>query len=206
VDELGYIVDELQKKMQPAQRGIVFFYGKDFAIQVAEKLSLPVITGDSQQSERVEVWSNWRTGSTPVICTNKAGYYGIDYPDVAFTLHVDCPGSMLDFAQSSGRAGRNGEIVLSAILLPRKILQLPKYARDMEETFGGPRAIKELVHSTGCYRIPMARFLDGSADDITCATLAEQYGDKLAWCGNCAPEGKQEGRWDAPLEGKWEDL
>jgi superfamily II DNA helicase RecQ len=42
---------------------------------------------------------------------------GIDFLGIVFTLHVDIPYGMIDFAQESGRVGRVGKDVDSVVLV-----------------------------------------------------------------------------------------
>ena len=44
---------------------------------------------------------------------------GFDYPHVRLVIHVDEPSSLVDFAQESGRAGRDGKEAYSLVLLSR---------------------------------------------------------------------------------------
>lgn len=205
VTKLQEVIGDLDASMNEEERGIIFFSEREFTQQVADRLGLPVITGSSKQADRDQIWADWRDGTSPMICTNKAGYYGVDYPDVGFTLHVDRPRSMLDFAQSSGRAGRGGEIALSMVLMPFITQKPSKREAGAAETFGGTQAMKEMLRSKECYRLNMARFLDGTQTPKSCVDLAQQHGvEAVAWCGNCSPTAVIEEwdyRWDYPYDG-----
>ncbi|KAG6109087.1 hypothetical protein E4U13_006111 [Claviceps humidiphila] len=50
---------------------------------------------------------------------DERGLCGVNYKDVALTVHVGMPYGLIDFAQESGRAGRDGEAVASYILLEK---------------------------------------------------------------------------------------
>ena len=188
VGNLSEILDDHRDQLEDWERGLVFFTEKDFAQELAGQVNLPVITGDSKQADRDRIWGEWHMGTSPIIATNKAGYYGVDYPHVAFTIHIDRPRSMLDFAQSSGRAGRGGGIVRSLVLLPFISAKPSKWEMGLKETFAGVWAIKEMLRSKHCYRINLAEFLDGEDNAPTCAVLAGVHGAQtIAWCGNCVP-------------------
>ena len=205
VSNIQECVEEFHDMLHEEERGIIFFSEWEFTQQVAGRIALPVITGDTKQADCDQIWAGWHAGDSPILCTNKAGYYGVDYPHVAFTLHVDRPRSMLDFAQSSGRAGRGGEIALSLVLMPFITRKPSKLEAGTEETFGGTWAIKDMLRSEECYRVKMAEFLDGACNQQSCVNLAEQHGvEAVAWCGNCAPTEQiedWEDRWDYPLDG-----
>ncbi|KAG6071430.1 hypothetical protein E4U31_002016 [Claviceps sp. LM219 group G6] len=53
-----------------------------------------------------------------VVATSSLGT-GVNYKDVALTVHVGMPYGLIDFAQESGRAGRDGEAVALFILLEK---------------------------------------------------------------------------------------
>ena len=199
VEKSRPIVQHAESRLNACQRGIIFFVQKQFTADFARLLGLPCVTGDTSQADRDSIWQRWRNGEAKVVCTNKAGYYGIDHPNVAFTIHIDRPVSMLDFAQSSGRAGRNGAIALSLVLVPFKSYP-SQQQQGKEETFSGVLAVKEMLRSTGCFRAKMAEFLDGAEKPETCSDLAARLGaSETAWCGNCQAPIKREGRWDARI-------
>jgi superfamily II DNA helicase RecQ len=166
-ENLSDIIDEHRDALEHWERGLVFFSEKEFAQELAGRVNLPVITGDSKQEDRDGIWGAWHMGTSPIIATNKAGYYGVDYPHVAFTIHIDRPRSMLDFVQSSGRAGRGGGIARSLVLLPFVTAKPSKWEMGLEETFSGVRAIKDMLRSECCYCINLAEFLDGEHNAFT---------------------------------------
>ncbi|KAG6071995.1 hypothetical protein E4U15_007158 [Claviceps sp. LM218 group G6] len=65
-----------------------------------------------------DVIRRWKTSGGCVVATSSLGT-GVNYKDVALTVHVGMPYGLIDFAQESGRAGRDGEAVASYILLEK---------------------------------------------------------------------------------------
>jgi len=59
--------------------------------------------------------NTWLRDGGLVTATSALGT-GVDYPAIVFVLHVGVPYGMIDFAQESGRAGREGQDVDSIIL------------------------------------------------------------------------------------------
>lgn len=58
---------------------------------------------------RTEVQDRWINNTTRIIVATNAFGMGVDKPDVRFVVHADPPGSIHNFAQESGRAGRDGQ-------------------------------------------------------------------------------------------------
>ncbi|KAF9507899.1 hypothetical protein BS47DRAFT_1253060, partial [Hydnum rufescens UP504] len=89
------------------ERGLVFLNGREETDIWAKALGCPAITGGTSEQDRQKAYQEWRQGTFKILCANKAGYYGTDYPSVAFCIHVDCPRSLTEWAQSCGRVGRD---------------------------------------------------------------------------------------------------
>ena len=102
---------------------------------------------------------------------------GVNYPFIVFVLHVDLPWSMIDFAQESGCAGRDGETVTSMVLVPEGSVE----AKLWQGELGLDRsAIVEFVTASGCRRQMMSSYLDRPALGRSCSDLMD-----CAQCDRC---------------------
>jgi ATP-dependent DNA helicase RecQ len=60
-----------------------------------------------EPSIKKRVQENFISGTTPIICATNAFGMGIDKEDVRLVIHIDIPGSLENYLQEAGRAGRD---------------------------------------------------------------------------------------------------
>ncbi|KAJ9655822.1 hypothetical protein H2201_008717 [Coniosporium apollinis] len=73
---------------------------------IADGLSCDAFYHDAVGKEAM--LEDFRTGKRRVIMATNALGIGIDIPDIRCIVHADRPRTLLDYAQESGRAGRDG--------------------------------------------------------------------------------------------------
>ncbi|KAI1463758.1 P-loop containing nucleoside triphosphate hydrolase protein [Daldinia caldariorum] len=76
------------------------------------------VGSDEQKARIVEDWITGALGSRVIAATNALGA-GLDVPDIRAVVHADAPYRLSDFAQESGRAGRDGAPADSIVLCRR---------------------------------------------------------------------------------------
>ncbi len=80
-----------------------------------------------QPEEKKRVQEDFIGGRVPVITATNAFGMGIDKPDVRLVIHADIPGSLENYLQEAGRAGRDGEAARCVLLYGQD---------DVEKQFG----------------------------------------------------------------------
>jgi superfamily II DNA helicase RecQ len=194
--------------LQPGEKGLFFIRIIEKVEWWAEQLSCPYIHGHVTRADRIKIWNDWHAGITPFIVTNKAsasskhcgctqhtylfiiGAYGVDDPDVRFTVHIEDPMSLTEFTQGSGHAGRNGLTALSLIILPFDY----KRVKPGEDNYEGEVSMSKFLSTKECRRQVQSNFLDGQAMDCT--------GLYATLCDVCQRAGQpvRGNGWDALVE------
>jgi ATP-dependent DNA helicase RecQ len=117
-DKGTYLVKTLQKAKGS---GIVYVRSRKRCSEVAELLEKNGIAADHYHAGlsnelRDSKQAAWTQGKKRVIVATNAFGMGIDKADVRFVVHWDCPDSLENYFQESGRAGRDDKPA-SAVLM-----------------------------------------------------------------------------------------
>ncbi|KAF2158359.1 hypothetical protein M409DRAFT_61729, partial [Zasmidium cellare ATCC 36951] len=151
-------------------RGVVYCKSRAECEELARELGVIYFRG--QEADNPERLEHWLKQNGLIVATSALGT-GVDFERIVFTLHVDIPYGMVDYAQESGRGGRAGEDVDSLLIYEQGGADRAyKRARNCDE-----RAIANFVRTQGCRRKVKGLYLDG--EEVSCG-----QGD-LARCDNC---------------------
>ena len=160
-----YIKHTLQQSwfaQEAAQaRVLVYVRTRTQADVIAQELRCPKYYSDSgTEEDKAAVLRQWMDGKPNVLVTTSA-LAGVDYSHVRIVFHIGEPsGGAIDFAQDTGRAGRDGKGGLSAIFLP------PHWQASYNKEGGellpeNVRAIQLFLDNPRCRMIPLSGYLDG---------------------------------------------
>ena len=142
------------------------------------------------RAEKSELVRQLTEGLQQVFTATNALGLGVDAPTIRAVIHVGVVRKIRDYAQESGRAGRDG-LKSEAI-----ILRGVRYNRagsvqegDLSREIDGD--MREFITTSGCMRVVLDRAMDGREDRIGC-----EFGEEK--CDGCqGRNGLQESDFDA---------
>jgi superfamily II DNA helicase RecQ len=153
------------------EKGVVYCQSKQRTEAIAEMLGCEYYhAGIADRAERL---AEWIEKGGLVVATSALGT-GVDIAGVVYILHVGMPWSMTDFAQESGRGGRDGETVDAVILVAQGEVErrLQQKSDDIDVL-----AMGAFITDSGCRRALMSGYLDGKG--VTCSDI------EAAGCDRC---------------------
>ena len=133
-EKFNLIYELLELNLPRSQPGgaIVYCATRRLTEEVAEYLRHKEIAADHfhaglQPENKKDVQQRFIKGELRAIVATNAFGMGIDKPDVRLVIHADIPGSLENYFQEAGRAGRDGEIAKCVLLYD---------SEDVERQFG----------------------------------------------------------------------
>ena len=106
------ILELLRARYQGTGSVVIYCATRKNTEKLAEFLQLAGYTAEAfhagiDPSLKKRIQENFIEGTTPVICATNAFGMGIDKDDVRLVIHADIPGSLENYLQEAGRAGRD---------------------------------------------------------------------------------------------------
>ncbi|KAF7528441.1 hypothetical protein G7054_g10139 [Neopestalotiopsis clavispora] len=126
IDDDDAVEDELQHAAQrliaelsyrfPDGRIIIYCVTIQRTKSISQLLNCPAYFADvGSESAKTEILKKWIKSGRLIAATSALGL-GLDVPNVRAVIHITSPRRLQDFAQESGRAGRDGQHAESVII------------------------------------------------------------------------------------------
>ena len=200
LDSWGEILRLYQRE---PNKTVVFCGARAAAERLSQRLTSHGISAayyhaELERTERLAVQERFRTGEIQVLCATSAFGMGVDIPDIRRVIHAHLPADLIDYAQQSGRAGRDGNPATCMLLLePNDLLVearrpgkvqgsgLMKHVRQRMDRRRSWRKIEKLLHAL-------------LATECIPAAMAKALGQRVPPCGKCSACRKGQALKDIP--------
>ena len=154
------VLEMVRQKLKKYKTGKVVIYGNSVpkVKELAKKLGCHAYHHNA--IGKASMLDDLLSGKQRVIVATSALGMGVDIPDIRCIIHIDWPFSILDYAQESGRAGRDG-MRSEAVMIVQEGEQRPA---DNEQTQKEQALVRLYVEGTDgisqCRRIVLDGYLD----------------------------------------------
>ena len=117
----------------------------------------------SRTIDRNGVLARFQADTTGVVVATSALGMGVDIPNIRSIIHIGLPRSLLDYAQESGRAGRDGHRSEAITIQPAGLLR-PKWDpihEDPVKAQAEQGRLDRYISPNCCRRVILDEYLDG---------------------------------------------
>jgi superfamily II DNA helicase RecQ len=164
---IAFIHRELQRCQELLGSLIVYSSKIHRAQELATQLGCPVYHSRIAPAERTRIYQQLLDGTNNmVVATNGLGV-GIDVPNIYCVIHAEVPYKLRDYAQESGRAGRDGKPSRSIIIqylstsTSSEWRLAPSHHRHQPLRNGGETQMISYCRGDRCRRVILDEYLDG---------------------------------------------
>jgi superfamily II DNA helicase RecQ len=155
------VVNKARQKMRQYKPGKIVIYSNSVAKvkTLTEQLGCDAYYHDAVG--KASMLADFMAGKQRVMVATSALGMGVDIPDIRYIIHVGWPRTILDYAQESDRAGRDG-VRSEAIIVAQRDNEPTCYDQQTEAEQQLVRVYAEGEDGTArCRRRVLDTFLDG---------------------------------------------
>lgn len=148
-DKIGMLVYLLKRVSGSC---IVYVRSRKRTKEFAHELNRQGISADFfhaglRRDEKTRKQNSWKENNCRVIVSTNAFGMGIDKPDVRLVIHVDMPGSLEEYFQEAGRAGRDEKKAFAVALCSGN--DSAKLKKRLADEFPDKEFIRQVYDSLG---------------------------------------------------------
>lgn len=125
---------------------VVYVNSRDSAESMAERLDARFFHAKMAPEVKSQLLADLQSGDVRVVVATSALGVGVDVADIRLVVHADVPRTLIDYAQESGRAGRDGQ--------PSRAVIVGRAGRGCDDN------VRRYMEAT-CRRSVLDAYLDG---------------------------------------------
>jgi superfamily II DNA or RNA helicase len=168
VEAIGRLVTEKLAQYPPPSKIVVYGGSVDQTVETGEALGCPIYHRNvDNRAGKAQRMKDLTEGKSRVICATNALGLGVDLPDIRVVIHAGAPPKLRDYAQESGRAGRDRR-ASEAIIVQRRFEHTAAERRSRSWTASEREDMDNFVVGYHCRRVIMDRVMDGRMDRVAC--------------------------------------
>lgn len=164
--KLPTVAGHIQVMVELGGKCIVYAQTKRMVEELAQLLDCRFFHADIGKAEKADILDGLQSGKVMLVVATNALGLGVDVSDIRLIVHVGAPRSLRDYAQESGRAGRDG--FLSKALIYDKRVGRPYHGPPAAQPSSGELEMTQFVTQTSCRRIVLDYYLDGDSKRQGC--------------------------------------
>jgi hypothetical protein len=181
------VVAFIQDRIRRAAGGKVIIYANIIGQVTTMARVLGCEAYYSDQLDKAGVLDRFMGTSTVIAATSALGM-GVDIPNIRSIVHIGTPRTLLDYAQESGRAGRDGQRSEAIILQPAGWDAPAPWMEGVSmEDQERVAEYMGVVEGVGCRRGVLDQYLDGVVNGYQRQHCQDQDGAEQA-CDGCDPD------------------
>jgi superfamily II DNA helicase RecQ len=189
IQEAEAIARRWLRQLSGNEKAIIYCRYRNQCDLLGGRLACPFFHAGMEPDDRSKALKTWLQSGGLIVATSSLGT-GVDYPKIVRVLHAGAPYGMIDFAQESGRAGRQGELVDSVVLVEQPREAMPPVPELVDEQWRtlDESAMQQFIYAGpgACRRNVLGLFLDGRS--AICAQIQ---------AANCDLCGEGQSEWAA---------